>query len=120
MSIHENGTISVVLPVMGVFNNLVIYDQKKPQNSLDGIVAELALCQSLHADGYVGGIPEGDRLWKEVAQGDIRTQNFDLNGVWVPWYNLHKLYAGLLDSHLFCGNDEAKSVVVRILPRENF
>lgn len=24
MSIHENGTISVVLPAMGVFNNLVM------------------------------------------------------------------------------------------------
>ncbi|HMJ99041.1 MAG TPA: hypothetical protein VK552_06980, partial [Reyranella sp.] len=27
MSIHEEGTISVVLPMMGVFNNLVMFDQ---------------------------------------------------------------------------------------------
>ena len=26
MSIHEEGTISVVMPMMGVFNNLVVFD----------------------------------------------------------------------------------------------
>ena len=42
MSIHEEGTISVVLPMMGVFNNLVLFDQHARQNSLDGIVPDLA------------------------------------------------------------------------------
>ena len=42
MSIHEEGTISAVMPVMGVFNNLVMYDQHVPQNSLDSIVPDLA------------------------------------------------------------------------------
>ena len=42
MSIHEEGTISVVLPMMGVFNNLVMFDPHKRQNSLDGIVPDLA------------------------------------------------------------------------------
>jgi peptide/nickel transport system substrate-binding protein len=42
MSIHEEGTISVVLPMMGVFNNLVLFDQHTRQNSLDGIVPDLA------------------------------------------------------------------------------
>ena len=42
MSIHEEGTISVVLPMMGVFNNLVVFDPACPQNSLDGIVPDLA------------------------------------------------------------------------------
>ena len=35
MSIHEEATFSTVVPVMGVMNNLVMYDQNKPQNSLD-------------------------------------------------------------------------------------
>ena len=35
MSILEEATFSTVIPVMGVMNNLVIYDQNKPQNSLD-------------------------------------------------------------------------------------
>ena len=42
MSILEEATISTVIPVMGVMNNLVMFDQHKPQNSLDTIVPDLA------------------------------------------------------------------------------
>jgi peptide/nickel transport system substrate-binding protein len=42
LSIHEEATYSVNIPMMAVFNNLVIYDQHKAQNSLDTIVPELA------------------------------------------------------------------------------
>ncbi len=42
MSIHESGTYSVIVPMMGVFNNLVVFDPAKKQNSLDGIVPDLA------------------------------------------------------------------------------
>ena len=41
-SIHEEATISTVQPFMGVFNNLVIYDQQKRLNSPDSIVPDLA------------------------------------------------------------------------------
>jgi peptide/nickel transport system substrate-binding protein len=41
-SIHEEATFSVNIPFMGVFNNLVMYQQDKPQNSLDTIVPDLA------------------------------------------------------------------------------
>ena len=42
MSIHEEGTYSVIAPMMGVFNNLALYDQHAPQNSLATIRPELA------------------------------------------------------------------------------
>jgi len=42
MSIHEEGTVGVMMPMMGVFNNLVIFDQHVPQNSMKSIVLELA------------------------------------------------------------------------------
>ena len=41
MSIHEEGTNSVSIPMMAVFNNLVLYDQHVAQNSLDTIVPDL-------------------------------------------------------------------------------
>jgi peptide/nickel transport system substrate-binding protein len=41
-SIHEEATISTVQPFMSVFNNLVIFDQHAPRNSLDVIRPELA------------------------------------------------------------------------------
>ena len=51
MSIHEEGTISVVAPMMGVFNNLVMFDQHVRQNSLDGIVPDLAKSWRWSEDG---------------------------------------------------------------------
>jgi peptide/nickel transport system substrate-binding protein len=50
ISIHEEATYSTNTPMMGVFNNLVLYDQHKPQNSLDTIVPELATSWSWNAD----------------------------------------------------------------------
>ncbi len=50
MSIHEETSNSVVTPMMGVFNNLVLYDQHIPQNSLDTIRPELATAWSWSAD----------------------------------------------------------------------
>src|SRR3954469_11726834 len=41
-SIHEEATYSVNVPFMPVFNNLVIYKQDVPQNSLESIVPDLA------------------------------------------------------------------------------
>ena len=42
MSVHEEGTIGVIMPMMGVFNNLVMFDQNVPQNSEKSIVPDLA------------------------------------------------------------------------------
>src|SRR5205814_2003027 len=42
MSIHEEATISTVAPMMGVFNNLVLFKQDEKQNRLDLIEPELA------------------------------------------------------------------------------
>ena len=51
MSIHEVGTISTVIPLMGVFNNLVLFDPARKQNSLDGIVPDLATSWKWNEDG---------------------------------------------------------------------
>ncbi len=51
MSIHEEATYSVVVPMMGVFNNLVMYDQHVPQNSLQSIVPDLATSWSSSEEG---------------------------------------------------------------------
>ena len=49
-SIHEEATYSVVIPFMGVFNNLVMYKQDTAQNSIDSIVPDLASSWSWNAD----------------------------------------------------------------------
>ena len=72
------------------------------------IVDELEICQTAHGDGYLGAFPNGKRILEdEVSKGDIRSQGFDLNGIWVPYYNLHKTMAGLRDAYRLCNNDKA-------------
>src|SRR6266436_577791 len=51
MSIHEEATVVAERPVMGVFNNLVMFDQHVPQNSLGSIVPDLAIGWSWNEDG---------------------------------------------------------------------
>src|SRR5436190_4078346 len=51
MSIHEEATVFAEGPMMGVFNNLVIFDQHVPQNSLQSVVPDLATGWSWNEDG---------------------------------------------------------------------
>ncbi len=81
---------------------------------LDAMVAALAECQAAGGDGYVGGIPRGRTLWNDIAAGRINFQNFSLNGAWVPWYNEHKLFAGLRDAWVLAGNAQARDVLIRL------
>jgi peptide/nickel transport system substrate-binding protein len=50
MSIHEEATISTSMPMMGVFNNLVMFDPKEKQNKLGNIIPDLAESWSWSAD----------------------------------------------------------------------
>jgi peptide/nickel transport system substrate-binding protein len=51
MSMLEESTLAVNRPMMGVFNNLVIFKQDEPQNTLDSIVPELAAGWTWNEDG---------------------------------------------------------------------
>src|SRR5689334_21966952 len=51
MSIDEEGTISVVAPMMPIFNNLVLFNQHEKQNRIDNIVPDLAESWSWSEDG---------------------------------------------------------------------
>lgn len=75
------------------------------------IVDELSLVQEANRNGYIGAFPNGKRIMEEeVAKGDIRSQGFDLNGIWVPWYTIHKDMAGLRDAYRLCGVQKALDV----------
>src|SRR6266487_4314794 len=73
----------------------------------DYIVSELKLVQDAHKNGYLGAIMGGEEAFNEVAKGNIKSGGFDLNGLWSPWYTLHKTYAGLRDAYRLTGNQTA-------------
>jgi uncharacterized protein len=83
---------------------------------LDYIIAELKECQRLntssHSDwgaGYAGGVPNSKVIWETVKQGDFGAYH----KAWVPWYNLHKMYAGLRDAWLYAGNEDARIMFLK-------
>ncbi|MHC4643748.1 MAG: glycoside hydrolase family 127 protein, partial [Planctomycetota bacterium] len=77
---------------------------------VDYIIGELALCQEAHGNGYIGAIPNARQIFEKIVQGNITVERFNLNGSWVPFYSLHKLYAGLRDAWRLCDNAKALQV----------
>jgi hypothetical protein len=75
------------------------------------IVGELKHLQDSDGTGYIGAFPKGKKVFEEeVAKGDIRAKGFDLNGIWSPFYTIHKMMAGLRDANELCGNEQALEV----------
>jgi DUF1680 family protein len=81
---------------------------------LDYMIDELNVCQQKNANGYVGGVPDGMAMWADVAAGKLEVSNSTLNKKWVPWYNMHKLYAGLIDAWQITGNTKAKLILIKL------
>jgi DUF1680 family protein len=81
---------------------------------LDYCIAELKRAQQANGDGYLGGIPGGRAAWRDVAAGQLKADGFSVNGKWVPWYNLHKVYAGLRDAWRYAGNGDARVMLVAL------
>jgi DUF1680 family protein len=79
----------------------------------DHIVRELKIVQDAQGDGFAGALAGVKEAFGEVSQGKIKARNFDLNGLWSPWYTLHKTYAGLRDAYRHTGNRTALEVEVK-------
>ncbi len=73
---------------------------EKLKAKADALVAELAKCQqALDSNGYLSAFPESfiDRVE-------------NCKPVWAPYYTLHKVFAGLIDMHRYCGNEQALEI----------
>ena len=84
----------------------------------DYIVLELKEVQDKRGDGYLGAIVnrdgiDGRELFERLSKGEIKSGGFDLNGLWSPWYTLHKTYAGLRDAFRFTGNETALELEIK-------
>jgi uncharacterized protein len=83
---------------------------------MDYMIAQLKACQDANgknnpgwAKGYLGAVPNGKKIWSSLQQGDFTAYN----ATWVPWYNVHKMYAGLRDAWMYTGNEEAKIIFLK-------
>jgi DUF1680 family protein len=83
---------------------------------MENMISELKLCQDSNAvrypawgAGYAGGVPNSSQIWSTLKTGDFTAYR----SAWVPWYNLHKMYAGLRDAWLYGGSEEAGTVFLK-------
>ena len=81
----------------------------------DYLVSELKAVQDRQGDGYIGAQADRDGVdgkirFEELSRGIIRSGGFDLNGLWSPWYVVHKIFAGLRDAYRYTGNRTALDV----------
>ena len=58
---------------------------------------------------YIGGVPNSAKMWMAFSKGDFGPYF----GTWAPFYNIHKMYAGLRDAWLYCGNEQAKNLFLK-------
>jgi len=76
----------------------------------DYLVRELDTVQRKNGDGYLSALEGGREAFAALSRGEIKSAAFDLNGLWSPWYTLHKTFAGLRDAYRYTGNKTALGV----------
>jgi len=78
------------------------------RRKVDYMVKELAKCQdALKQDGYLAAFPTNAFDHLEGKPGDY-------GGVVVPYYTIHKIMAGLLDSYHYLGNTQALQIDMKM------
>ena len=85
---------------------------KEVLERLTYMLRELKRAQDAYGTGYIGGVPGSKELWEEIESGQLDPASFSLNDRWVPLYNIHKTYAGLLDAYQHTGSELAREMLI--------
>ena len=79
---------------------------------MDYVIDELKKIQSYDDKGYLSGFPR--RCFDIAFSGEFEVNNFELAGHWVPWYSIHKVFAGLLDNYRITGNENTLDILLKL------
>ncbi len=96
--------------------NVAATNNAECKKKMQYMIAELKACQDANSknhagwgDGYVGAVPNSAKIWSRLKNGDLT----EFQAAWVPWYNVHKMFAGLRDAWVYTGNEEAKNIFLK-------
>lgn len=75
----------------------------------------------IKADSLISGLTEVQNALTAIGQTNfigafsenLINRNIAGQNVWVPWYTLHKIYAGLIDQYLYCDNSQALEIMTK-------
>jgi len=76
------------------------------KDRVDYIARELSDCQAATGSGLICAFPDGPALVMAHLRGDKITG--------VPWYTLHKIFAGLRDGAVLADSDASRAVLIRL------
>lgn len=82
--------------------------KEKSETLIDG----LEECQKKLGTGFVFGAKVEDT--KNVEKQFDILEGKEKGDIWVPWYNMHKLLAGLVDTYKYAGNNTALVVAEKL------
>lgn len=85
------------------------------RDRLEVLLTGLRECQTTLGTGYIGGVPDGVALWREIESGRIEPQTFDLDGRWVPLYNLHKVLTGVIDAAVYADSRLGQTIAAEFV-----
>ena len=97
---------------------------RRLEGKIDYLLPRLAACQEAngHGDpdfrGYCTGIPGSKAAFRQALAGHVDLgkrqplYSFSLNGMWSPWYVVHKVMAGMRDVFLHLGRSQAKDILI--------
>lgn len=93
--------------------NYAATGNKECKRRMEYMISELKEIEGANAKnnaewgiGYLGGFPNSEKLWTAFKKGDFSIYF----SAWAPFYNLHKMFAGLRDAWLYGDNEDAKDL----------
>ncbi|GAA4782650.1 beta-L-arabinofuranosidase domain-containing protein [Microbacterium gilvum] len=87
----------------------------EPLQRLTAALDVLERAQDAVGTGWLGGVPGGASLFEALADGGVAAaRSLGSSTHWVPWYNLHKTFQGLVDAHVVAGDARALRMAVRL------
>ncbi|MEO8334147.1 MAG: beta-L-arabinofuranosidase domain-containing protein [bacterium] len=81
-------------------------DDVRFRERTDYIVSELRACQRARGDGLTCAFPDGSKPLDDAVAGRPFTG--------VPWYTMHKIFAGVRDAHTHAKSADALSVLTAL------
>lgn len=83
------------------------------RQKLDEVISGLKECQDTLGTGFLFGAKINHPENVEFQFDEVEKKGYS-NQIWVPWYNMHKMVAGLVDTYKYTGNEEALEMAKKL------
>lgn len=90
----------------------VATEDEEIKEKLNYAINELGYLQDIEGSGFVSGFKKD--CFNKIFNKEFNVTRFELGDSWVPWYSIHKIYAGLLDAYKLTNNEKALEILIKL------